>query len=294
MKHLLQVYVRPYLNRIVLGLIIKFTGTIMDLFLPWILAYMIDTVIPEKNKEQLALWGLLMLGCSFLALAGNISANRRAAKVSGEIVEELRHDLFEKIMYLPGTQIDHLTKSALISRLTSDSYNVHNMLSRIQRLGVRAPILLLGGIVMTMTLDLALASVLLCLLPVLGVIIWYVTSKGMPEYTRTQEALDGFVRLVREDIAGIRVIKALSKTEYEEKRFDYWNRQLVERERKAGMIMTVLNPAMNLILNLGLVLVIILGAYRDRRGGNHPCVPDVFYHYSHRHAFHLQNVYHLL
>ena len=148
MKHLLQVYVRPYLNRIVLGLIIKFTGTIMDLFLPWILAYMIDTVIPEKNKEQLALWGLLMLGCSFLALAGNISANRRAAKVSGEIVEELRHDLFEKIMYLPGTQIDHLTKSALISRLTSDSYNVHNMLSRIQRLGVRAPILLLGGIVM--------------------------------------------------------------------------------------------------------------------------------------------------
>lgn len=266
MKHLLQVYVRPYLNRIVLGLIIKFTGTIMDLFLPWILAYMIDTVIPEKNKEQLALWGLIMLGCSFLALAGNISANRRAAKVSGEIVEELRHDLFEKIMYLPGTQIDHLTKSALISRLTSDSYNVHNMLSRIQRLGVRAPILLLGGIVMTITLDLALASVLLCLLPVLGVIIWYVTSKGMPEYTRTQEALDGFVRLVREDIAGIRVIKALSKTEYEEKRFDYWNRQLVERERKAGMIMTVLNPAMNLILNLGLVLVIILGAYRVHTG----------------------------
>lgn len=262
MKYLFQVYVKPYLNRIVLGLIIKFTGTIMDLFLPWILAYMIDTVIPGKNKELLAVWGLIMLVCSVLALAGNVSANRRAAKVSGEIVEELRHDLFEKIMYLPGAEVDHWTKSALISRLTSDSYNVHNMLSRIQRLGVRAPILLLGGLVMTLSLDFALASVLLCLMPVLGVIIWYVTIKGMPEYTRTQEALDGFVRLVREDIAGIRVIKALSKTDYEEKRFDYWNHQLVERERKAGMIMAVLNPAMNLILNLGLVLVILLGAYR--------------------------------
>lgn len=266
MKYLLQVYVKPYVNRIVLGLMIKFTGTIMDLFLPWILAYMIDTVIPGKNKGQLATWGLIMLGCSLLALAASVSANRRAAKVSGEIVEKLRHDLFEKVMYLSGSKVDYWTKSALISRLTSDSYNVHNMLSRIQRLGVRAPILLLGGIVMTLTLDFVMASVLLCLLPVLGVLIWFVTAKGMPEYTRTQEALDGFVRLVREDIAGIRVIKALSKTDYEEKRFDCWNRRLVERERKAGMIMTVLNPAMNLILNLGLVLVIIIGAYRVRSG----------------------------
>lgn len=266
MNYLLQMYVKPYTGRIVLGLAIKFTGTIMDLFLPWILAYMIDVVIPGKNKEQLAVWGLIMLGCSLLALAGNVSANRRAAKVSGEIVEKLRHDLFEKIMYFSGSKVDYWTKSALISRLTSDSYNVHNMLSRMQRLGVRAPILLLGGVVMTLNLDFVMASVLLCLMPVLGALLWYVTAKGMPEYTRTQEALDGFIRLVREDIAGIRVIKALSKTDYEEKRFDYWNQQLVEREQKAGMIMAVLNPAMNLILNLGLVLVIIIGAYRVHTG----------------------------
>ncbi len=266
MSYLLKVYVKPYRGRIFLGLVIKFMGTIMDLFLPWILAYMIDVVIPGKNKEQLAVWGLIMLGCSFLALAGNVSANRRAAKVSGEIVETLRHDLFEKIMYFSGSKIDYWTKSALISRLTSDSYNVHNMLSRIQRLGVRAPILLLGGIVMTLNLDFVMASVLLCLLPVLGVLMWYVTTKGMPLYTKTQEALDGFIRLVREDIAGIRVIKALSKTDYEEKRFDYWNRQLVEREQKAGMVMAVLNPAMNLILNLGLVSVILIGAYRVHTG----------------------------
>lgn len=266
MKQLLQVYVKPYLLRMTAGLAIKFTGTIMDLFLPWILAYMIDNVIPERNTRQLLFWGLVMLVCSFLALAGNVIANRMAAKVAGEIVEWLRHDLFEKVMYLPSAGVDGWTKPALISRLTSDSYNVHNMLSRMQRLGVRAPILLLGGIVMTLNLDLALAAVLLCLMPILGVIMWQVTARSVPMYTRTQEAVDGFVRLVREDIAGIRVIKALSKTEYEKERFEVWNRKVVERERRAGMTTAVLNPSMNLILNLGLVLVIIVGAYRVQAG----------------------------
>ncbi|MDO5417877.1 MAG: ABC transporter ATP-binding protein, partial [Lachnospiraceae bacterium] len=152
------------------------------------------------------------------------------------------------------------------SRLTSDSYHVHNMLSRMQRLGVRAPILLLGGIVMTLNLDPALASVLLCLMPVLGVIMWLVTKRSVPMYSAAQEAVDGFVRLVREDIAGIRVIKALSKMDYEEQRFDDWNRRVVERERAAGITMAVLNPSMNLLLNIGLVGVILAGALRVQVG----------------------------
>lgn len=266
MKYLMKIYVRPYLLRMAAGLAVKFTGTIMDLFLPWILAYMIDTVIPGRDTRQLIFWGMVMLTCSFLALAGSVTANRMAARVAGEIVEWVRHDLFEKVMYLSCAEVDQWTKPALISRLTSDSYHVHNMLSRIQRLGVRAPILLLGGIIMTLNLDAALASVLLCLMPVLGVIMWQVTVRSVPLYTRTQEAVDGFVRLIREDIAGIRVIKALSKTEYEKERFDVWNRQVVERERRAGMITAVLNPSMNLILNLGLVLVILAGACRVQAG----------------------------
>ncbi len=266
MKYLMKIYVRPYLLRMAAGLAVKFTGTIMDLFLPWILAYMIDTVIPGRDTRQLIFWGMVMLTCSFLALAGSVTANRMAARVAGEIVEWVRHDLFEKVIYLSCAEVDQWTKPALISRLTSDSYHVHNMLSRIQRLGVRAPILLLGGIIMTLNLDAALASVLLCLIPVLGVIMWQVTVRSVPLYTRTQEAVDGFVRLIREDIAGIRVIKALSKTEYEKERFDVWNRQVVERERRAGMITAVLNPSMNLILNLGLVLVILAGACRVQAG----------------------------
>lgn len=266
MNHLLRVYVKPYRFRMAAGLLIKFAGTVMDLFLPWILAHMIDVVIPKGSMGELVLWGLGMSACSVLALFGSVTANRMAAKVSGEIVETLRHDLFEKIMHLPCSQVDAWGKPALISRLTSDSYHVHNMLSRLQRLGVRAPILLLGGLAMTLNLDTALASILLCLLPVLGIVIWQVTVRSVPMYAGIQEAQDGFIRLVREDISGIRVIKALSKTDDEKERFDVWNRRLTDRERKAGRMSAVLNPSMNLILNLGLVLVIIAGAFAVEKG----------------------------
>lgn len=266
MKRLIQVYIRPYFGRMSLGLAVKFVGTIMDLFLPWILAYMIDTVIPRKDVRQLVFWGFAMLFCSVLALTASVAANRMASKVASEIVEWLRRDLFRKVMYLPSAQVDRWTKPTLISRLTTDTYNVHNMISRMQRMGVRSPILLLGGIVMTLTLDPVLASILLALMPVMGIIIWQLTKRSLPLYTLTQEAVDGFVRLVREDIAGIRVIKALSKMDYEKERFDRLNRLVVERERKAGMLTATLNPAMNLILNLGLVMVVVVGAVRVQNG----------------------------
>ena len=266
MKRLIQVYIRPYFGRMSLGLAVKFVGTIMDLFLPWILAYMIDTVIPRKDVRQLVFWGFAMLFCSVLALTASVAANRMASKVASEIVEWLRRDLFRKVMYLPSAQVDRWTKPTLISWLTTDTYNVHNMISRMQRMGVRSPILLLGGIVMTLTLDPVLASILLALMPVMGIIIWQLTKRSLPLYTLTQEAVDGFVRLVREDIAGIRVIKALSKMDYEKERFDRWNRLVVERERKAGMLTATLNPAMNLILNLGLVMVVVAGAVRVQNG----------------------------
>ena len=266
MNRLLHVSIRPFLGRMSVGLAVKFVGTIMDLFLPWILAYMIDTVIPHKDVKQLVFWGLGMLFCSVLALVASVAANRMASKVASEITEWLRRDLFHKVMYLPSAQVDRWTKPTLISRLTTDTYNVHNMISRMQRMGVRSPILLLGGIAMTLSLDWVMASILLATMPLLGVIIWQLTKRSLPLYTKTQEAVDGFVRLVREDIAGIRVIKALSKADYERKRFDYWNRLVVERERKAGILTATLNPSMNLILNLGLILVVVVGAVRVQNG----------------------------
>lgn len=266
MKELVQRYVSPYYPRMGVGFLIKFTGTIMDLFIPYILAYIIDTVIPMKRKGLVFGWGSVMIVCSVLAVSFNIIANRMASRVASDATEKIRHDLFARTMYLSNRQTDRFTKPSLISRMTADTYNVHQMIGRIQRLGVRAPILLLGGICVTFTLDAAMACVLLAVLPLLAFITVYVSRKSIPMYAGLQEAADRFVRMVREDIAGIRVIKALSKTEYETEKFRAINKEVVEGERKNGMVMAVIDPSMNILLNLGLVCVILVGAVRVNNG----------------------------
>ncbi len=266
MKQIVLKYLQPYFGRMGVGFLVKFVGTIMDLCIPYILAHIIDSVIPMENRRLILLWGLLMIVCSICAVSFNIIANRMASRVASDAAERIRHDLFSKTMYLSNAQTDSFTKPSLISRMTSDTYNVHQMLGRVQRLGVRAPILLIGGIFVTFTLDAAMACVLLATLPVLGFITVYVSRRSIPMYAGLQEANDRFVRMVREDIAGMRVIRALSKSDYETEKFRSINKDVVERERKNGMVMAVINPSMNILLNLGLVGVILVGAYRVNAG----------------------------
>lgn len=266
MKKIFLYYLKPFYLRMAGGFVIKFTGTLMDLFLPWALAYMIDTVIPANGRREILLWGVFMLVCSVLAVTFNILANRMAARVAGDAIYVIRNDLFEKVMFLPDMQADGLTRPSLISRLTTDTYHVHQMLGRIQRLGVRAPILLTGGIVMTLLLDPVLAGILLGTLPLLTIVVIAVSKRSIPLYGRLQESLDRFVRLVREDIAGIRVIKALSREDYERKRFGEINREVTERERRAAITAAITSPAMNILLNLGMVAVIVAGAIRVNAG----------------------------
>ena len=266
MKEIVMRYLKPYYPRMGVGFLIKFIGTIMDLCIPYILAHIIDYIIPLRQKALVFLWGMLMIACSILAVSFNIIANRMASKVARDATEHIRHDLFSKTIYLSNAQTDSFTKPSLISRMTTDTYNLHQMFGRAQRLGVRAPILLIGGICVTFTLDASMACILLATLPLLGGLTVYVSRKSIPMYSGLQEATDRFVRMVREDIAGMRVIKALSKSDYETEKFRKINKEVVERERRTGMVMAVINPSMNVLLNLGLVCVILVGAYRVNTG----------------------------
>lgn len=266
MKRIITYYLKPYYLRMTVGFFIKFSGTLMDLFLPWTLARMIDVVIPEGKKEEIFLWGIFMLVCSVLAVTLSIIANRMASRVASDSIFTIREDLFCKVMILSNRQVDEITRPSLISRLTSDTYNVHQMIGRIQRLGVRSPILLVGGIIMTFLLDPVLACILLGVLPLLTAVVIGVSSKSIPQFTKLQEKVDGFVRLIREDIAGIRVIKALSKEDFERERFNQHNREVVDWEKRATVTTAIINPVMNLFLNMGLVCVVIAGAYRVNEG----------------------------
>lgn len=263
-------YLKPYLPRMSVGLLIKFTGTIMDLALPWILSYMIDDIVPLKDVPLILIWGVIMVICSIVAVVTNIVANRMASWVAQHTTQALRHDLFHKITYLSCKQIDEFTIPSLESRLTTDTYNIHQMIGMMQRLGVRAPILLLGGVLVTLTLDPILCLVLVSTMPFIGFLIYYISKKGIPLYVYLQRGVDAMVRTVRENIAGIRVIKALSKTDYEKDRFAGVNAEVVRRETKAATTMALTNPLMNLFLNLGLTAVIFVGAILVNNGMTQP------------------------
>ncbi len=269
MKYILH-YIKPYLGRMSAGLAIKFLGTITDLLLPFILAHIIDEVVPTENVPMIVLWGIMMIVCSVICMAGNVIANRMASAVARDASRALRHDLFSRTMYLSSRQVDTFTIPSLESRLTTDTYNVHHMLGMMQRLGVRAPILLIGGILVTAYMEPVLTLVMVAVLPFITVVVWKISAKGIPLYTQMQKSVDNMVRVVRENIQGVRVIKALSKTDYERRRYEEANEALVRSETKAGVTMAATNPLMTIFLNTGLTAVIFVGAFRVNAGISEP------------------------
>ncbi|MBQ8541650.1 MAG: ABC transporter ATP-binding protein [Clostridia bacterium] len=258
---ILNKYLKKYYPRMALGFSIKSIGTLSELMLPYILSHILTNVL-GKNVGEIIMWGGLMVLFSAIACSFNIVANRMAAKVSRNFAEALRRDLFYKTLHLSARQTDKFTIPSLESRITTDTYNVHHFVNMIQRLGVRAPMLLIGGIAVTLVMDAYLSLVMISMLPLMFIVVYFISRKGVPLYTKVQKRVDSMVRVVREDAHGIRVIKALSKTDYENRRFDKVNRELVGEETKSGVIMGSVNPIMTLFMNMGSVAVIAIGAHR--------------------------------
>jgi len=255
-------YIRPHLMRVYTTVTIKLIGTVAELMLPWLLEYIIDRVIPMKSVPQVFLWGGLMLFFSVICVLFNIWANRKAAAISRDVTRSLRHDLYERIAYLSGAQVDAVTIPSLVSRLTTDTYNIHQMVGMVQRMGVRAPILLIGGIIVTMFQDVPLSLILIATMPLIGVSVSMVSVKGIPLFKKLQESMDGLVRIVRENVTGARVIKALSKGAHENERFRLQTERVADDNVHANVIMSLSSPFVTLFLNMGLVAVLIAGAYR--------------------------------
>ena len=272
-------YLKPYLRRMSFGCIIKALGTFAELLLPLILSHILGEVILRRRVADILFWGGAMLFFSAVAMIANICANRIAAKSARNFAEELRRDLFAKTLRLSAAQTDRFTIPSLESRITTDTYNVHAFVNIGQRLAIRAPIMLLGGIIITLFMDAYLALVMIVTMPVIFGAIYFISVKGIPLYTKVQKSVDSMIRVVREDAQGIRVIKALSKTDYEHRRYDKVNRRLVRDETKAGIIMGSINPLMALFMNIGIVAVIALSASRVAAGLSDPETVIAFMQY---------------
>ena len=218
---------------ILITMVIKFVGTFLELLIPYVLEYIIDFVAPQKSLKLILFWGSVMIILAIFCRFFNKTANQRAVKSARGNILRLRQDLFEKTIYLSSDMVDHITLPSLISRLTSDSYNILSFMQSSQTLGVRAPILLLGGLIVTFSMDRALGMILAVMAPIIIAIVIFISRKGIPLYTSVQKKLDEVVRIMRENISGIRVIKALGKEERESKRFEEADRDMEKSEIKS-------------------------------------------------------------
>ena len=262
-----------------IGFSIKVFGTVAELFLPYILTHILDNVIGTLRVEKVVFWGFVMIICAALACGGNIAANRMAAKTSKDFSKKMRKDLFEKTLYLSAADTDRFSIPSLESRITTDTYNVHNFVSMMQRMGVRAPILLIGGLAISFFMDPSLALIMLATLPFIFITVYSISKNGIPLYSKVQERVDSMVRVVREDTQGIRVIKALSKNDYENRRYDEVNLALSKEEQKAGTVMGSVNPIMTLLMNLGITAVVAVSAFTVAKGISTPATVIAFVQY---------------
>ena len=254
-------YLKPLHARITVGILVKIIATLSELMIPFLLSYILENVIESNDAVRIVSYGVLMAICAVIACIGNITANRMAAKTTMVFSTHMRRDLFSKTLHLSARSTDAFTIPSLESRITSDTYNVQNFIGMMQRMGIRAPILLLGGTIITLMMDSKLSLVMIATLPLIFIVVYSVSRMGVPLYSKVQRSVDGMVRVVREDAQGIRVIKALSKVDYENARYDKANLALKQSETRAGVIMGVVNPIMTLLMNGGIVAVIAASAY---------------------------------
>lgn len=232
----------------------------MEVVLPAILAHIINVVVPTRNQSGIILWGLAMVVFSFGAWVLNFSANRMASGTASRAVRSIRQDLFARAMRLSARQMDELTVSSLESRLTSDTYALHRFLGATLRMGIRSLMLFVGGVFFCFWLSWRLALILLVLVVPLFFAVRFVYRRAIPLFHTVQRKIDDMVQIIRENIRGIRVIKALDRTDYEKERFSVANEDVRAAEVRAIDQIAMMSPLVNIILYTGLAAVLILGA----------------------------------
>ncbi|MBO6060765.1 MAG: ABC transporter ATP-binding protein, partial [Clostridia bacterium] len=272
-------YLKSFFGRISGVMGIKLSATLLELMIPYVMEHLIDHVVPKNSFPLVLLWGGVMIVLAVAVRFLNVTANRLSVLTAKEAAYRIRRDLFASALRLSGGQMDRIGLPSLISRMTSDSYNVQSFAQSMQTIGIRAPIMLIGGIAVTLTMDAGLASILVIMAPVMIALVVFISMKGIPLFEKVQRSMDDLVRIMRENITGIRVVKALSREEHERERFAEANELSAKRDIRAGIMMAMPGPLVTLFLNMGLAFVVLLGARRVNDGQTEPGVILAFLTY---------------
>ena len=259
-------YLKPYLGTTLLTLLLLFLQTISNLFLPALMSKIVDVGIGTGNTGYILRIGLFMLLVALIGSLLMVFANLNSAKVAMGFSRDLRKDLFIKVESFSLGEFNKLGTSSLITRTTNDITQVQQFILMSLRMMVTAPLMIIGGLIMALSTNLELSVILLISIPILVIVILFVSRSGMPLFKSMQLKLDKLNLVLRENLTGIRVIRAFNKVPYEQKRFDEANGDLMQTAIKVNKLMAVLMPSMMLIMNLTAVAILWFGGIRIQAG----------------------------
>ncbi|MDT3698424.1 MAG: ABC transporter ATP-binding protein [Thermincola sp.] len=262
----LLVYIKPYWKAALLAPTLMFFQVTTELLLPRQMADIIDVGIAQSDLGYIIRVGLLMIFTAFIGIIGGIGCMYFSSTAAQNMGTDLRSDLFKKIQFLSFASLDKFNTASLITRLTNDVVQVQTLVLMSMRIFVRAPLLIFGGSIMAIEIDPGLATIMFITLPVLVLALAYIIKKGFPLYALVQKGLDRVNTVMRENLAGIRVIKAFVRSEYENNRFAEANGQYTEIGIRAARVVGLVMPVMVLVLNISIVAVIWFGGIRVNNG----------------------------
>ena len=253
-------YLKNYKLNLTLGPLAKLTEAIFELIVPLVMSDIIDNGIDgDGGLEYVLSHGAIMVALGVLGLACALTCQYLAAKCSQGFGTELRNDLFRHINTLSFKELDRFGTPSIVNRLSADVNQLQYMVAMLIRLVIRAPFLVIGAAVMAMTINLKLSLIFIAAAPLIAVVLYFIMSRSIPLYKNVQQKLDKVAQITRENLSGVRVVRAFSEQEYEKDRFDKSADELTRGAIVVGRISALLNPATFVIINAAIIAILWFG-----------------------------------
>lgn len=262
----LKPYLKPYLKETILAPLFKLFEAILELFVPLIMAVIIDKGIGNQDTSLILHQGSILIGLGILGVVVSITAQYFAAKAATGFTADVRQALFSKIQYFSFSQLDALGNDTLLTRLTSDINLVQNGLNIALRLLLRSPFIVGGAIVMAFVVNVEMAWIFVITVPILAVVVFGIIYWTIPMYRRVQDRLDRIMRLVHENLLGVRVIRAFNREEKEIQSFREDTEALNQAQQKVSGLSGAMNPITFVIVNVALIVILYGGASKVDTG----------------------------
>ena len=265
MKDIIK-YLRHYIKESILAPLFKMLEASFELFVPLVMAAIIDTGIKNSDKPYIFKMGMVLVGLAIVGFISALTAQYFAAKAAVGFGKELRGDLYRHINTLSYSEIDKIGTSTLITRLTADVNQMQTAVNLFLRLFLRSPFIVIGAVVMAFTVDPKTAIIFAVSIPLLAVVVFGIMFYSVPIYKKVQNRLDSVMRMTRENLSGVRVIRAFNHEQREIEDFDKCSEELKDMQLYGGKISAYLNPITYVIVNLSIVLIIYVGGLRVDTG----------------------------